>query len=128
MQLPDELFEAIVGCGSISVDSGRSSERRNDGRVRLPARVQIIPMSQQDRKPVSVQVRDLSQQGVGLLVPKKLSQGDTLLVHLQGKEVSAWVLSTVARVERVAEGLYVVGAVFIRLVEPNKSPALAVAK
>lgn len=122
MKLPEDLFEAIVGCNSLRVEHSRGSDRRTLGRVRLPARVQVIPMSKNlPGKPISVTVRDMSQEGIGLLLPARLAEGDNLLVRLPAKQSTTWVLCVIARVERVAEGLYVTGATFVRLVEPAAS-------
>ena len=123
MKLPDELFEAVAGCQALCMDRGRRAERRNVGRIRLPARVQVIPVTQSGPgKPVSAQVRDMSQTGIGLLLPSKFSEGDNLIVRLQAKEITAWVFCSIARIERVSEGLYVLGAIFIRLLEPAATP------
>lgn len=120
--LPQAIFEALVKCDSVRMDRGKGSERRGDGRVRMSTRVQVIPMSDHlAGKPTAVQVRDISHTGIGLLLNTKVSPKDSLLVQFTTREIRLWVLCDVARAEKVSEGLYVIGAMFNRIVEPRRS-------
>jgi hypothetical protein len=119
MRLPDELFESIVGCESLHMERD-SDDRRSQGRVRVPSRVHAIPMSQNmAANPINAQVRDMSAEGIGLLLPRKLSAGDNLLIRLVSKETTLWVFCDVKRVEKVAEGLFVTGAIYNRIISPQ---------
>jgi hypothetical protein len=121
MFLPQDVFDAVIGCASLQMEKGRGVDRRKQGRVPIPARVHVIPMSQHmAARPMFVPVRDLSLEGIGLLMTRKLVKGDNLLIRLMTKTSSFWVFCDVARAERVADGLFVIGATFNRLVEPGR--------
>ena len=80
--------------------------------------------------PVNAQVRDMSPEGIGLLLTRKLMIGDNLLIRLVSKEITVWVFCDVKRVEKVAEGLFVTGATYNRIVSPltrNENLAASVA-
>ncbi|HET6250466.1 MAG TPA: PilZ domain-containing protein [Tepidisphaeraceae bacterium] len=118
MILPDDMFDSIVGCSSIRLE-GRAAERRGQDRIRQPNRVHVIPMAHNIAPhPINAQVRDMSPEGIGLLLPRKLLPGDTLLIRLVSREMKFWVYCDVTRVERVADGLFVTGATYDRIVSP----------
>ncbi len=118
MKLPDDVFASISGIEARQLGE-RRSERRDAGRVPLPARFYIIPVTKPlATKPILVHVRDISQEGIGLVVPLPFAVGNELLVRLQSKELRLWVLCAVVRVDQVGTTLFVVGAKFTRIVEP----------
>ena len=120
MRLSDTLFDQIVGCVAMRIED-RPAERRGTGRVRLPTRVYVIPLSKRiAAHPAIVQVRDLSHEGIGLLLTNKLMPDDGILVRLQTTDKNyVWIHCAVKRSERVAEALYVTGAQFMRVVDPR---------
>src|SRR4051794_30213399 len=110
--LSAEVFQEIVN--SLKSDGGRRfNEQRSMPRVGLRGRVTIIPilMNEDDAKPIEVGVRDISANGIGLLIRKSFTPGTRFIVQFnRTNDTHLCVTYSVAHSKRVAGGLFLIGA------------------
>jgi hypothetical protein len=133
MRLPDALFEQIT-C-SLSGGTPAKSEprdgasdgeqRRREPRVGVRADVTIIPLTDHlTSAPFEVPLRDLSSGGVGFLYPGRMGLDEQFVVLLPEGRESVAVLCQVAYYQPLAEGVYGVGAKFVRVLrQPAEADA-----
>jgi hypothetical protein len=131
MQLPAALFEQIAStlCGEPSVRPGYGDDakRRQEPRVGVRAGATIIPLT--DRlaaAPFEVPVRDLSSGGIRFQHGRRIALDEQFVVLLpQGRE-SVAVLCQVAYYQPLSDGVYAVGAKFVRILRQPAAEADAV--
>ena len=127
MQLSDALLASVVASLKGAAESGDASKRR-ENRTALVGRAAIVPCSAQGgRKPTDVGVRDLSPSGIGILHTGGLAAGERFVLLLPrgtSKDASG-VLCSVANCRRVADGSFLIGAIYIGLVRPNQPAKVA---
>jgi hypothetical protein len=79
LKLTAQLYKQILA--SLKSDSPeRNSEKRTQGRVGLRCTLEIIPLK--GGKPITVWVRDISEQGIGLVSPAVVGEGTIFIARL----------------------------------------------
>ncbi len=122
MAFTAELFRQIVE--NLKSDDGRRyDEQRNRPRVGVRGRVDIKLMQVGDRgiRTLSVWIRDLSVNGIGILHSKPLPNDSKFIAHFPRCDDAPLAITyVVAYSKQVSKGLYVVGA---RMVGAAKTKA-----
>ena len=120
MLLTAEQYEQIVRQLRSEQSRGRNTERRTSPRAGLRAQVRVIPCrTTGDTTVLTARVRDISADGIGLLLPEPLAPGTYLVLTLStAKRRSATLdlLFLAVRCEPLPNGQYSVGARFQRLI------------
>jgi hypothetical protein len=101
-------------------------EKRQATRMHVEASVEVSLLSgAREARTVKALTRDISQHGVGLILCESPASGQRLLVHLpRNGRPPLRVLADVRSCQLIADGVYKVGAQFIReLPERDPSPA-----
>jgi hypothetical protein len=128
MHLTADTFLEIVG--SLRSDAGCTAmrEQRKAPRVGVRGRATIMITPQTSPKVVSVNVRDISAAGIGLLVPEPgLDEGHEFLLLLPKgiRHPKRAVSCTVQRFTQLAESLFSVGAILGNEVPAELVPVVA---
>lgn len=109
--LSAELFAQVLA--TLKSDDAKDRNRRRAPRVGLRARVMVLPMLTSDEcsKPLAAWLRDLSRDGIGLLIDQPLNAGIKVRIVLPRQ------FGEVIRVEylimhcrEVTRGRYAIGA------------------
>ena len=123
MKLTADVFENIVS--SLTSDSmvGRSFEKRSSPRVGLRMRLDIAKLVDGiAQASVSVRIRDISVEGIGLIHTEALPVGSHFVAQLpRGKNEVLSVNYRVVQCRSLATGLFQIGAVMERT--STSSPA-----
>jgi hypothetical protein len=127
MQLSGALFEQITsslsGEPSARADGSDGAQRRREPRVGVRAQVTVIPLTDSfAAAPFEVPVRDLSAGGIGFIHTSKIGLDEQFVVLLPEGRQSVAVLCQVAYYQPLADGVYGVGARFLRVL---RQPAAA---
>jgi hypothetical protein len=76
--------------------------------------------------PGQARMRDISKSGIGLLCTTQMPLGESFLLRLPHSQCKhLWICCTVTRCHNVADGLFIVGADFDRIIEPPTASAPA---
>ena len=112
MQVSAETFTAIVD--ALRSDERRTNEKRNKPRVGLSGKALL---QHEDGSFSTVSVRDLSQSGVGMIRNTLWPVGKRFTLCFSSTanaDEYKGIICEVARAERVADGLFAIGAKFIQ--------------
>jgi hypothetical protein len=123
MQLTADTFLQIVQ--TLKADRGNGGrELRKAPRVGVRGRVSIAIPCKSGTRPISVNVRDLSAAGIGLLHSDPIPKGMEILLLLpQANDVAGRaVMCVVKRVQQLSPGLYSIGAMFLKEVKNDPNP------
>jgi hypothetical protein len=117
MYLRAEQYEQIVR-QLRSEQTGAQSERRASPRAGLRAQVQVIPCrTQSPAEPLTAWVRDVSADGMGLLLPQHVEPGTYLVVTLPTRNLKTLdLLFLCVRSESLGNGQFSIGARFNRII------------
>jgi hypothetical protein len=113
MQLSAETYLQLVQ--ALKSEPRRGREQRGKARVGIggPLSIQLVEGAKL-RAPVTVRLRDLSPEGIGITSAQALKSGTRFVVALPRLQGEALVLvCEVRHCDRVADGIYNVGAKFI---------------
>ena len=126
-KLTAEMLNDIVS--NLKSDSvGRAQEKRSQGRVGLRGILDVIPCTfvKGSNKPLTVWVRDISVNGIGLLASKRLDEGVEFIARFvrEGRPPLC-ILYKVKYCRRVASDLVSVGASFDRVM-PDANGEVAI--
>jgi PilZ domain-containing protein len=120
MLLTAEQYEQIVRQLRSEQPRARSSERRGSPRAGLRAQVRVIPCRTSDEASLlTAWVRDISADGIGLLLPQRLPAGTYLVLTLPTatrKSATLDLLFLAVRCDPLPNGQFSVGARFQRLI------------
>ena len=122
MELRAEQYEQIIAqLPSEFVDRRRSTERRAAPRVGLRAQIQLIPCrAGAPAKVLPAWLRDISHDGIGLILTQALEPGILIVLSLPGsRSRTLELLFHVVRCAPLGNGQFTVGASFRRLVRPD---------
>jgi len=112
MALTAQLFQQIMK--SLKSDQGRrQNEQRAKPRVGVHGRAELrcLPLTPGSKQKISVWVRDLSANGIGILHSKPLKAGTRFVITFpHPNEEHLNVVYIVAHTAEVSKGLYAVGA------------------
>jgi hypothetical protein len=99
MTISAELFNEILAKLSGDMCSGRTTERRQQARVGLRAKLQIdrLVMTDHGTMSLSVQLRDISRAGIGLVSSVRLNRDDRFRATFHGGDGSKVVATYVVR-------------------------------
>src|SRR4051812_1159669 len=128
MLLTADTFLEIVGSLRSDVATGGLREQRKIPRVGVRGRATIMIWPRSTPKLVTVNVRDLSAGGIGLLVPERgLDEGHEFLLMLPKgiRHPKRTMSCTVRRFSQLAESLFSVGAIFGSEVPAELVPVIA---
>src|ERR1019366_5406243 len=116
MSLPAELFSEITD--SITIVGHEEGERgaRRTQRFQLRTHVTLLPWND-PANAVSVRIRDLSTDGLGVLHSQRMSLDDQFVICFPRGEATVLGLYTIVYWEPLAENLYAIGAQFEQIVE-----------
>jgi hypothetical protein len=118
MMVSAETFQAIVD--SLRTDQRRANEKRSKPRVGVSGKGMI---RLEDGNFVTVAVRDLSQSGVGIVQHISWPPGKRFTLCFGSKLVAEQmkgIICEVVRCQRVADGIFSIGAKFIQHVTLSK--------
>lgn len=79
----------------------RKEEQRDFHRMRIDAQARVIYTHGDEMKQVTARCQDLSATGLSVILEDKLSEGDTIEVVIEGKQIMP--LDAKARVLRINE-------------------------
>ena len=120
MFLTAEQYEQIVRQLRSERPAGRGSERRGSPRVGLRAQVRLIECrTGGEASTLTAWVRDISDKGIGLLLPQSVSPGTYLVLSLPtGKRKNATLdlLFLSVRCEALNNEQFSIGASFQRII------------
>lgn len=122
MELRAEQYEQIVSdLRSKFADRRRSNERRAAPRVGLRAQIRLIPCrTGAPAKVLLAWVRDISPDGIGLILREALKPGILIVLSLPGSRSRTLdLLFHIVRCTPLSNGQFSVGASFRRLVRPD---------
>ena len=120
MKLTAETFQQIVE--SLHSDpSAGGRELRKNPRVGVRGRATIVIAGRTASKMLDVTLRDISVNGIGLMLSDPLKVGDQFVLILPGSKQTAQraMLCLIKRVVIVSEFLFNIGAAFVREVQVN---------
>jgi hypothetical protein len=119
MKLRAEQYEKIIAhLPSKSADRPRPAERRAGPRVGLRAQIQLIPCrAGAAAKVLSAGIRDISHNGIGLILHEAIDPGIAIVLSLSGsKSRTLDLLFDIVRCTPLSNGQFSIGARFRRLV------------
>jgi hypothetical protein len=118
MYLKAEQYEQITRQLRSERDQGRNSERRTSPRAGLRTQVQVIPCrTSGETAPLTAWVRDISAEGMGLMLPQAIGDGTYLVVTLPtDSRTTLDLLFVCVRCEPLGNGQFAVGARFQRVI------------
>ena len=120
MFLKAEQFEQIVRQLRSEGPKSPNSERRSSPRVGLRAQVRLIECKTDAESPtLTAWVRDVSAEGVGLLLPQAVQPGTYLVMSLpttRRKNANLDLLFLAVRCEPLSNGQFSVGARFKQII------------
>jgi PilZ domain-containing protein len=122
MELRAEQYEQIIAqLPSEFVDRRRAAERRAAPRVGLRAQIQLIPCrAGAPAKVLPASLRDISHDGIGLILNQALDPGILVVLSLPGSgSRTLELLFHIVRCTPLSNGQFSVGASFRRLVRPD---------
>ena len=123
MQLKAEHYQQIIKQLCSEQSHARTHERRGSPRVGLRAQVRVIPCSTNAQAAeLDVWVRDVSTNGIGLLLPHSLKPGTYLVMSLPADDSTQPALDLLfvaVRCEDLGNGQFAVGASFQRAIHPE---------
>jgi hypothetical protein len=118
MSLPAELFNEITESITIvGQEEGQPGDRRSQ-RYQLRTHVTLLPWNN-PADAVSVRIRDLSTDGLGVLHSQRMSLDDQFVICFPLGEENVLALYTIVYWEPLAENLYAIGAQFQQLLEQS---------
>lgn len=122
MQLQPQLFsEALTALREADFSKG-SNERRRTARFAVQTRMSLLPFREGTVQGAALTVltRDVSIEGLGLLLSTPLAAGTQVIAALpRDRRAPALVLCTVAHSRPLADGLWGIGAEYTELVEAD---------
>lgn len=123
MEISAELLEDTIRALNTESRKGRF-ERRAKSRTGLCYRAKIIPCVNGNLRPaITVPVRDISTEGVGIICSKSMRPGARFVVCLPRQNAARVLLVCIVRnCELVARGAFAIGASFTQIVR-TKLPA-----
>ncbi len=120
MQISRQLFAEITGRRVVTADPP-DVEKRDVDRMALPESIVVIPTDGEAvGDPTFSKLRDISYEGVGFLSCIQAKKGSVCLVRLPRKQDYVWIYCDVVRCEPSADGLFMVGATFKRLLRSTE--------
>ena len=117
VKLPPQHLAEVVNALQAWAAAGNNSEKRRAARMEVQGSVTVVPLAKDGTlgKSFTAVTRDISFVGVGLMQSKVLEQGQQIIVRLpRGTRPALIMLCVVMYTRPLADGLYVVGAEFIR--------------
>lgn len=120
MKLTAETFQQIVE--SLHSDpSAAGREMRKNPRVGVRGRATVVIPGRTASKLLEVTIRDISVNGIGLMLTDPLKVGEQFVLILPGSNQTSQraMLCLIKRVVIVSESLFNVGAAFVREVQAN---------
>ena len=126
VKLPPQQLAEVVNALQASAAAANNAEKRRAARMEVQGNVLVVPLGKDGAvgKSFTAITRDISFVGVGLMQSKALEQGQQIIVRLpRGTRAALIMLCVVMYTRPLADGLYVVGAEFIRST-PGKEEAL----
>jgi hypothetical protein len=118
MSFPAEIFDQITESITIVGNEKQAQGERKSARVQLRTHVTLLPWNN-PANALSVRIRDLSTDGLGVLHTERLSLDDQVVICFPSGEQTIMALYTIVYWEPLAEKLYAIGAQFERLVEQS---------
>jgi hypothetical protein len=128
MQLVAQDYAEVLAALKAAADT-TGHERRGTARMEVMAQVKVFPYKDgQLGPPFTCLTRDLSFRGVGLFQAKAPPRGSQFVVILPRREDAATLslLCTVMYCRTMADGLFNVGAAFVKPFDVNAKPAAEV--
>jgi hypothetical protein len=122
MSLPPEIFSQITESITIVGQENQAEGDRKAARVQLRTHVTLLPWNN-PANALSVRIRDLSTDGLGVLHTERLALDDQFIISFPTGEQTVMALYTIVYWEPLAEKLYAIGAQFDRLVEQSELDA-----
>ena len=117
MKLPPQHLAEVVNALQSAAAAAHNAEKRRAARMEVQGNVLVVPLGKDGTlgKSFTAVTRDISFVGVGLMQSKVLEQGQQIVVRLpRGTRPALIILCVVMYVRPLADGLYVIGAEFIR--------------
>ena len=118
MSLPAELFSEITDSITIVGHEEGAQGARRPQRYQLRTHVTLLPWND-PANAVSVRIRDLSTDGLGVLHSQRMSLDDQFVICFPRGEKTVLALYTIVYWEPLSENLYAIGAQFEQLVEQS---------
>jgi hypothetical protein len=129
-RLTAHMLDDIVS--NLKSDSAsRSQDKRTQGRVGLRGTLDVIPcsFSKESNKPMTVWVRDISVNGIGLLVSSRLDEGVEFIARfVRDGRPPLCILYKVRYCRRVSSDLMSVGASFDRVMPDANGEVATIGK
>ena len=125
VDLERDDFFAITGCRDVRL-APWPNERRKRPRVPVCAAASVYVLEEgasgfRVGKKIHARIREMSESGVGLLIPEPLASGDTFMLGLPRKRGPVlWMYCRSARCQSASNRLHVVGARFERPVRAEE--------
>lgn len=119
MLAPPELMEEITD--TLRPPAPMPNDSRKAQRTKVRQAVMLITREVGDIAAVHVQVRDVSQGGVGLLRARPMNLDEPFIAALPKRDgTTVYMLCSVVYYEPISEGLFSIGGRFIRMLsEPE---------
>jgi len=122
MTLPPEIFDEITR--SVTIVGHESDQEKEHGgrltpRFQLRTHVTLLPWNDPSNA-LSVRIRDLSTDGLGVLHTQRMSLDDQFVVCFPKGEETILALYTIVYWEPLGENLYAIGAQFDHLLEQSE--------
>ena len=117
LKLTSQYLAEVVNALQSSPAGGKGSEKRRAARMEVQGNVVIAPLGKDGSvgKSFTAITRDISFVGIGLLQSRSLEQGQQIVVRLpRGAKPALFMLCYVMHVRPLADGLFVIGAEFIK--------------
>ena len=128
MQLVAQDYAEILAALKAAQDT-KGSERRQSARMDVQAQVKVFPVKDgQVGPPYTCLTRDLSFKGVGLFQARQSPRGSQFVVMLPRKQDAepVTILCAVMYCRALADGIYNVGASFIKMFDFNAPPTVEI--
>jgi hypothetical protein len=125
MQLVAQDFGNILATLKAAEET-KGHERRTTTRMDVQAQVKVVPIKDgKPAEPFTCMTRDLSFKGIGLLQSRQSARGSQFVITLPKKDgESASILCMVLYCRVLADGIYNVGAEFLRPYDFNAPPTV----
>ena len=122
MILADDMFRELTERAPETDSHGK----RAAARVPVTMQAAVVPISGQNQVPLQAKVEDISPIGIGLIMPRAIAVGDSFAVRLRTHSgTTLWLISKTARCLARANGEFLVGAHFVRILQLNNPAASA---
>jgi len=131
MKLSADLFNEIVSTLKSDGSGTSNHDKRTECRVGLRCTLDIVPISSgaAGAKPMSISVRDISANGIGLLSSNRVEEDIVFVARFsRDGKTPVPVLYKVKYCRRISKDLFSVGAIFDRVMADSSGEVVSMGK